>query len=254
MVRYADKLVEQIDNFAARPVNVAQWFNYFSFDVMGDLAFGRSFGALEQGQAHFAMEVIHAGTAPLGVLSPASWILNIMNSMVPPVLNPFSRLFQYSSDCINERQGMELRERDIISHLLDGNTFFGDPAQDRLLLLGDARVIIAAGSDTTAAALTHVFYYLAKLPEHAQKLRDELHEASFHDANLPMAGLRNLQHLNAVINETLRLCPPVPSGPLRNTPPEGLHVNGRYIPGGVTVLTPVYSIQRCTYCILLVYS
>ena len=243
-MRYADKLVEQIDSFSVQPVNVVQWFNWFSFDVMGDLAFGHSFGALEHAQSHFAIDIIHSGIVPLGLFSPAPWIINIINS-VPSALNPFTKLLRYSEQRVDQRAQMEVPESDILAHLLDGKPLFGDPVADRLLLLGDARVIIVAGSDTTASALVYAFYYLAKYPGHVKELRKELQEGGLGDESLSIPRLRDLQHLNGVINETLRLHPPVPGGVRRDTPPEGLHVNERHIPGGVTILTPNYTIQRC---------
>ena len=51
--------------------------------------------------------------------------------------------------------------------------------------------------------------------------------------------------LDGVIHETLRLHPAVPSGPARETPPEGITLpNGTYIPGNVLVWTPIYSLHR----------
>lgn len=54
------------------------WFNYYSFDVMGDLAFGKSFDMLSSGRAHFAMELLQSGMLPLGLLTPISWMIPVM--------------------------------------------------------------------------------------------------------------------------------------------------------------------------------
>ena len=45
----------------------------------------------------------------------------------------------------------------------------------------------------------------------------------------------NLPYLNACIEETLRIHPPVPAGPPRSVPPGGDTVDGQWIPGGTTV-------------------
>lgn len=62
--------------------------------------------------------------------------------------------------------------------------------------------------------------------------------------NYSHSDLAHLEHLNSVINEALRLYPPVPSALQRLTPPEGLTVAGTYIPGNVTIYCPQYVIGR----------
>ncbi len=57
--------------------------------------------------------------------------------------------------------------------------------------------------------------------------------------------LKAMPHLNAVINEALRLHPALPSGGLRQTPKEGLTIAGQYLPGNVIVSAPRYSLGRC---------
>jgi tryprostatin B 6-hydroxylase len=98
--------------------------------------------------------------------------------------------------------------------------------------------MIVAGSDTTSAAITHLMYHLALDPNLATKLREELSTTAPGDSNF----------LAALINETLRLHPPVPSGVLRQTPPGGLRIGNTFIPGGVTVSTPIWSLGRCEFC------
>ncbi|KAF2194471.1 hypothetical protein K469DRAFT_531149, partial [Zopfia rhizophila CBS 207.26] len=47
-----------------------------------------------------------------------------------------------------------------------------------------------------------------------------------------------------IINETLRLYPPVPSCLQHLTPPEGTMIAGRWVPGNMNVSTPTYAIHR----------
>ena len=86
---------------------------------------------------------------------------------------------------------------------------------------------------------------LARNPEHIPKLRDELapHMPNPHTDALHQ-DIANLDHLNAVIYETLRLHPPVPTALQRKTPPEGIEIDGVHIPGDMTVWCPQYAIGR----------
>lgn len=44
----------------------------------------------------------------------------------------------------------------------------------------------------------------------------------------------------------MRLYPTVPTSVPRLTPPEGIEIAGKFIPGGTTVIVPRYSIARRT--------
>lgn len=135
-----------------------------------------------------------------------------------------------------------------MSHIFEAGDFFKkDKERERLLLMGDSRLLIVAGSDTTATTLVYCFYQLAKNPSLAEKLRAELKEKDIrNDGDFSVPALQYLGYLNGLINETLRLHPPVPGGVFRNTPREGILIDGKHLPGGVKVIGPHYTIQRCT--------
>lgn len=100
--------------------------------------------------------------------------------------------------------------------------------------------LIFCDSDTTAATLTTLFFELAKKPELQRTLQSELDALS----NLSTDQLTGLKYLDAIINETLRLHPVVPSGLQRQTPPEGLQIGETYIPGNVMVAMPMHALFR----------
>lgn len=56
--------------------------------------------------------------------------------------------------------------------------------------------------------------------------------------------IANLDHLNGIINETLRLHPAVPTLLQRKTPPEGITIEGTYVPGNMIVSCPQYVLGR----------
>jgi cytochrome P450 len=49
---YVDMFIERLTPFAAtdRELNMCDWFNFTTFDIIGDMAFGEPFGCLRDGE------------------------------------------------------------------------------------------------------------------------------------------------------------------------------------------------------------
>lgn len=98
-------------------------------------------------------------------------------------------------------------------------------------------------SDTTAATLATIFFYLANDQRSQRKLQEETDAlySTYHGdeeklfKELAFGGCPNTQHLEGVIREALRVNVVVPMSPQRMAPPEGLTIDGRYIPGGTVI-------------------
>lgn len=93
--------------------------------------------------------------------------------------------------------------------------------------------------------LANILYYLLRSPCHLERIREEISSINIRDYKT----LQHLEALNACIFETLRLNPAVPSAGLRITPRDGLLTDNTYIPEGITVVVPQYSLLRglCTF-------
>jgi len=139
-------------------------------------------------------------------------------------------------------------QADLFSYLLDDDTKKSkDPNVKGEDLVYDSKLAIVAGSDTTSGALAATIFLLAKHPEKFAKLQAEI-DPLFTSANkFSHQMVIGKPMLEGCINEALRLFPPVPSGVQRMTPPEGLKIAGRYIPGDVLVSTPTHTIHRGLY-------
>ena len=92
-----------------------------------------------------------------------------------------------------------------------------------------------------------MLYMLLKHPAELEKLRAELEPFRDASGKFLNSDIKDLDHLNGVINEVLRLHPPVSGVLPRKTPPEGVEVDGIHIPGNMTVSCPMYPMGRCKF-------
>ena len=58
------------------------------------------------------------------------------------------------------------------------------------------------------------------------------------------SDLLNAEYLNAAVDESMRLHNPVCTGGTRETPPEGIVLDGTFIPGGVSIISSIWSMHR----------
>jgi cytochrome P450 len=208
---------------------------------MGDLAYGKSFDMLKSGQGHWAIDLLAAGQKGIGQFGGIPWFFVIV-TRIPILAEGLNRFMKFSEDMMDARKEMTVDKPDISSWILQSPSMVHTSHSDQAWLTGDSRLIIVAGSDTTAATITHLFYHLANDPACSQKLREEIATLN---GNFEASSLQKLPYMNAVINETLRLHPPTPGGVQRLTPPEGVMIGKHYIPGNVNVTTPLFTLLRC---------
>jgi cytochrome P450 len=111
----------------------------------------------------------------------------------------------------------------------------------------DAQLAVIAGADTNAITISNACYLLCCHTKYQAKLYTELKDLPVSNGLIDDEHLVGKPYLSAIINEVLRLYPPVPSGLQRLTPPEGATIAGRFIPGDMIISTPTYAVQRGTY-------
>ncbi|KAL5431697.1 hypothetical protein PMIN06_012223 [Paraphaeosphaeria minitans] len=240
---YRNRLINHLVESNGGGVNVTKWFNLFSVDFMGDMAFGRSFDMMNTTQEHWVTQLLSDALTPLGFAFPA-WFFQIVTA-IPGVTKEWWRLIDFCAERMDERLSTKVDVPDIMSALSAPYKGGLPTNEDWRVLRGDAQLIVVAGSDTTATTLSATLYQLAQHPEHVEKLRTELSPyLTDRVGNVLNETIAKLDHLNAVIHETLRLHPPVPSLQPRKTPSEGIVVDGMFIPGNTVVSCPQYVIGR----------
>ncbi|KJZ78726.1 hypothetical protein HIM_02117 [Hirsutella minnesotensis 3608] len=107
----------------------------------------------------------------------------------------------------------------------------GDASED--YLMAEAVFLNIAGGETTAVGLAAALYYLDAHPFYRERLVREIRGSFASYDEISNVTASKLPFLQAVIDETLRMFPPVPSSLPRVSP--GAVIDGDYIPEGVVV-------------------
>ncbi|KFQ31702.1 Cytochrome P450 3A29, partial [Mesitornis unicolor] len=109
-------------------------------------------------------------------------------------------------------------------------------------ILAQALIFVFAGYETTSSTLGYISYNLATHPDVQQRLQDEI------DANLPNKAtptynaIMQMEYLDMVVNESLRLFPP--GGRIERVCKKTVELNGVTIPKGMVVVIPAYVLHR----------
>jgi|SRR5208282_53859 len=133
------------------------------------------------------------------------------------------------------RASQSHNREDILSMLLGARDENGSPMSD-ITLRDEMMTLLLAGHETTAASLAWAMHQLALHPEATRAARDEL-------ARMPEdADPASMTYLDAVVNETMRLCPVVPNiGRELQAPME---IAGRALPKGAVLAPCIYLAHR----------
>jgi averantin hydroxylase len=99
-------------------------------------------------------------------------------------------------------------------------------------MVSNASLLILAGSETTATLLSGATYLLKHRAAMA-KLVTEIRTAFKSDDEIDLFTVSKLEDMLAVLDETMRLYPPVALQPNRVTPRGGETVCGKYVAEGV---------------------
>ncbi|ORY67019.1 cytochrome P450 [Pseudomassariella vexata] len=256
MLKYVDQLDQCIerDARASRPSHVNNLFFWFSFDAMGDFVFNQSFGMLHDQRWHHIIVRLQTALSLLGPFSPVPWLIQVGFKLAPR-LGPLRDWFDMVAWCESQMRTrladgyLKQPSPDLTHYLMEQEDQTKD-AVSLTWLQGDSLLAIVAGSEPTAMSLIGVFCELAKYPQHADIIYDELINAGSGSDEITTDRkiLCRLKHLNAVLNESLRLYPALPTGGARKSTKNGVTIGGNFIPPHTTIIAPRFSIFRMEEC------
>ncbi|KAF8714644.1 cytochrome P450, partial [Rhizoctonia solani] len=154
--------------------------------------------------------------------------MRVIDAFIKPILE--AKLSLKKKGALEEDEERET----LIDHLVK-------LTDDEKLIKDELFNIMVAGRDTTASTLTFACYMLATNPHILSKLHAEILDHVGTSSYPTFNNFRDMKYLRAVINEVLRLYPPVPLNQRECVSPTVFKSGGKqyFIPAGAAVIYSV---------------
>ncbi|KAK5651518.1 hypothetical protein OQA88_11972 [Cercophora sp. LCS_1] len=237
MVKHIDLLLQKLHEKCAEgrtTLNIEEWYNWTTFDITGDLVFGESFACLEGTAYHPWVEFIFGAVRFNAYITAMDylgfhWLVQLIFRFSN---NSFKDLQNENVKMLEKRLAMKEPRQDLFEGLAKRsdnlNISFGE-------LTSNAFILTIAGSETTATTLAGATYLLTMNPHILEKLNKEVRSMFNSSEEINITSVNKLSYLLAVLNESLRMYPPVTSNLVRQVPPGGSTVAGNHVAGGTFV-------------------
>ncbi|KAM5535858.1 hypothetical protein V8D89_010476 [Ganoderma adspersum] len=225
--------------------NLGKWFSWFSYDLMSDMAFGGGSEMLINGDEGSVWPLLEVGLVNSDTFGHLPWLADYIRTF--PTLG--AKMKQMRSFCVQRAEERvrlgNISRKDLFYYL--NNEDGAEPTPPLPEVIADGTLAIIAGSDTTSSVLSSIFYCLLTHPEAYVRLRAEVD--SYYppgETALNTKHHADMPYLNAVINEAMRLFPPISDGSQRVVPigSGGKILEDSYFPEGTITTVHMYSIQR----------
>ncbi|KAH6889402.1 cytochrome P450 [Thelonectria olida] len=236
---YIDLLIRRLHEMAIagqQPINMVAWYNYTTFDIIGDLAFGEPFDCLNSSTMHPWVEMVFASVKQQAILTCIRRFIPCIDAILN-VLKPKSLVEKIDlhdalvKAKVVKRQAQPQPRPDFMASMMrpdaQGNQRMSQPEIEQ-----NSSTLIIAGSETTASALSAATYYLCMHPETLKKLVAEVRGSFSAPEEINLINVNRLKYMLAVLDETMRIFPPLASALPRECKSSGDVINGQYVAAG----------------------
>ena len=99
---YAEELTRQFAKRLNRPLDVSEWFGYYTFDLMGSFGLNIEFGNLTRGTPHYIHTLYFLAHRKLGPLAAAPWIKHLAMG-IPYIerMKHYRTFLEWTTDTLN---------------------------------------------------------------------------------------------------------------------------------------------------------
>lgn len=194
--------------------DACDYMNFATFDIIGDLSFGQSFGGLRNLELHTWIANIFDMLKTIPVMREGArypvlmfFAKKILATRMQRMLQCREYLWSFAADCVSRR--IQDKTKQGRSDLI-GAMYRHKGTPDEIPegeIVSNVQIFIMAGSETTATLLSGLIYWLLRTPRALQRATTEVRNA-FENPDISIATSsdpRLLPYTLACIEEALRI-------------------------------------------------
>lgn len=228
----------------AAVVDLLKWFNYTTFDIIGNIIWSSTFGCLDEVRYHPWIQVISQFKTALiaGAFKFYPPLDDVIMFITPKsALADLMQVWKTTEEKVAQRLSMEKNLPDVISHILEVNESSSALHMSREEIEVNAMMLVVGGSESVTTVLVGITNYLLRDKSKLQVLTEEVRSTFQDEEAITGNSVSSLPYLNAVLQEGLRMCPTIPDGMRRQVSTGGTTVAGNFVPQGTVVSIPQWA-------------
>lgn len=223
LMRHVSFMIERIHSLNGLPTDAVRWLHHCTFDIITDLSLGASAKTLARDewspQAHLMFEGIKEGIAAVEMLRFAPFKYKAFDLLIKAFGKARLEAFQAAVHQARIRMEKEDKKPDFMSYIIKANKTTKELTPSEIT--ANVALLLDVGAETTASLLAGCLFYLTKRPHLLEKLILAIRNEFQAPQEITSKRLAQIPYLTAVLNEALRIYPPVAGATPRVTPPEG---------------------------------
>ncbi|XP_058060788.1 probable cytochrome P450 6a14 [Anopheles bellator] len=257
-----DEFLASVTKYVERgePINMKLLCQCFTCDVVGSCAFGLECNSLKNEGSQLLKIGDEVFKPPVWrnmyiflLITFKEWARKLHLRVLPSSVSSY--FISLVRETVEHREKNLIERPDFLNMLIQlknkGTVEEGEPGadgpQDKLTLdevAAQAFVFFFAGFETSSTTLSFALYELANNPDIQERVREEvLDKLQLHGNKITYEALKEMTYLDQVINETLRMYPPVPQLIRVSTKPYHVDTENCTLEKDCMLMVPIYSIH-----------
>ena len=204
------RLRETVQDPAKSQVDLFQWYNWTTFDLIGDLSFGEPFNCLQEAKFSEWVSLVFYAFKTITFINISKCLApldKLVALFIPKSLvKKRTKIFTMNSSKVDRRISSSTDRHDFLSYILKHNDEKGMTEGE---VYANSTLLVLGGSESTASVISGMTYFLLKTPTVMKKAVAEVRRVFKTEEEINFDSVRQQPYLAAVVilSASFNSCP-----------------------------------------------